>query len=86
MVSVPVDLNGRMDMEFLRDALEELYKKGRALYAVIAIIGSTEEGAVDPLADILALRSEYQAKGMSFLIHAGTLQNFWSDCYFQFFS
>lgn len=42
----------------------------RAVFAVCAIIGSTEEGAVDPLAEIVVLRKKYQAKGLSFLIHA----------------
>lgn len=32
-------------------------------------MGSTEEGAVDPLAEIIQLRKDYQKKGLSFLIH-----------------
>ena len=40
------------------------------MYQVTAIIGSTEEGAVDPLCEILALRRKYQAKGLSFNVHA----------------
>lgn len=39
------------------------------VYAVVAIMGSTEQGAVDPLADILNLRRKYQAKGLSFVVH-----------------
>ena len=39
------------------------------MYAVVAIIGSTEEGAVDPLGKILSLRREFQEKGLSFLVH-----------------
>lgn len=39
------------------------------VYAVVAIMGSTEQGAVDPLAEILALRSKYQAKGLSSVVH-----------------
>ena len=49
-----------------RDALDAQ----RAVYAVVAIIGSTEEGSVDPLDDILALRDEFAARGLSFLVHA----------------
>jgi glutamate/tyrosine decarboxylase-like PLP-dependent enzyme len=33
-------------------------------------MGSTEEGAVDPLHRILGLRQRFQAKGLSFLVHA----------------
>ena len=40
------------------------------MYAVTAIIGSTEEGAVDPLRGVLSLRREFQKKGLSFLVHA----------------
>ena len=32
-------------------------------------MGSTEEGAVDPLSKILSLRREFQEKGLSFLVH-----------------
>ncbi|KAF4616928.1 hypothetical protein D9613_008569 [Agrocybe pediades] len=70
MINVPVDQHGRMDPESLRRILDEHLRSRRAIYAVVAIIGSTEEGAVDPLAEILALRSEYQLKGLSFIVHA----------------
>lgn len=33
-------------------------------------MGSTEHGACDPLADLVDLRLEYEAKGLSFAIHA----------------
>ncbi|KAI0266860.1 PLP-dependent transferase [Gloeopeniophorella convolvens] len=69
-VNVPVDENARVGIDHLREKLEERFKKQQAVYAVVAIIGSTEEGAVDPLTDILALRKEFQAKGMSFVVHA----------------
>lgn len=44
---------------------------------VVAIIGSTEEGSVDPLAGIFKLRDESQAKGLSFLVHA---DGAWGGC------
>ena len=37
---------------------------------VVAAIGSTEESAVDPLADIIQLREELRLKGLEFEIHA----------------
>jgi glutamate/tyrosine decarboxylase-like PLP-dependent enzyme len=33
-------------------------------------MGSTEEGSVDRLSEILALREKFQARGLSFLVHA----------------
>lgn len=60
-----------MDKAALRSFIEERYQNQQAIYAIVAIIGSTEEGAVDPLDEIVALRMEYEQKGMTFLIHAG---------------
>ena len=70
MVDVPVDSNARIDIAKLREALWKRLKRKQAVYAIVAIIGSTEEGAVDPLDEILELREEFEAKGMTFLVHA----------------
>lgn len=70
MVDVPVDPFARVSIPHLREALEARFQKKQAVYAIVAVIGTTEEGAVDPLVDIIALRNEYQAKGMSFVVHA----------------
>ncbi|PPR01984.1 hypothetical protein CVT24_011111 [Panaeolus cyanescens] len=70
VVNVPVDEDARMDKAALRSFIEERYQKQQAIYAIVAIIGSTEEGAVDPLDEIVALKVEYEKKGMTFLIHA----------------
>jgi glutamate/tyrosine decarboxylase-like PLP-dependent enzyme len=50
--------------------LDERLKKQQAVYGVIAIIGSTEEGSVDPLDEIIKLRDEYYEKGLAFIVHA----------------
>lgn len=49
--------------------LEKAVNNKQALYAVVAIIGSTEQGAVDPLTEVLALRTEFQKRGLSFVVH-----------------
>jgi glutamate/tyrosine decarboxylase-like PLP-dependent enzyme len=54
----------------LEAQLKENLKNHQAVYAVVAIIGSTEEGCVDRLTEILALRKKFQAQGLSFLVHA----------------
>ena len=69
IVDVPVDLRARMDSKILRKMLEQAVATKQALYAVIAIMGSTEQGAVDPLTDILALRTEFEKQGLSFVVH-----------------
>jgi glutamate/tyrosine decarboxylase-like PLP-dependent enzyme len=50
--------------------LAESLKRQQAVYAVVVIMGTTEHGSVDPLSKVLALRTKYQRRGLSFLIHA----------------
>lgn len=69
VVDVPVDLAARMDPRKLDKMLAKALKEERAIYAVVAIMGSTEQGAVDPLVDIIDLRNKYQALGLSFIVH-----------------
>ncbi|KAH8205832.1 hypothetical protein TruAng_000108 [Truncatella angustata] len=70
VIGIPVDNGARVDLGELEKKLEQNLKKKQPVLAVVAIIGSTEEGAVDPLSSILALRKQFQAKGLSFLVHA----------------
>lgn len=72
MVNVQVDEDARMNVEYLRQGLDQCLLKQQAVYAVVAIVGSTEEGAVDPLDDIIKLRDEFLSRGMTFLVHAGS--------------
>ena len=53
-VAVPADAGGRMDL----DALEELLATGR-VGTVVLTAGTTGLGAVDPIAEALALRDRY---------------------------
>ena len=52
--AIPADRRGRMDM----NALEEELKRG-GVGTVVATLGTTAIGAVDPLPEILALRERY---------------------------
>jgi len=58
--SVPCDVKGRMDLE----ALSERLKRG-GVGTVVATIGTTSTGSVDPLPGILALREQF-----GFRVHA----------------
>jgi tyrosine decarboxylase/aspartate 1-decarboxylase len=58
--SIPTDARAKMDM----NALEDRLKRG-GVGAVVATMGTTAVGAVDPLGDILALRDRY-----GFRVHA----------------
>ncbi|KAH9946373.1 PLP-dependent transferase [Epithele typhae] len=68
--NVPVDTNARMNISSLRTLLQECLDTKRAVYSIVAVIGSTEEGAVDPLDEMVKLRDEFAAKGLSFIVHA----------------
>ena len=56
-VAIPTDAIGRMDL----NALEDRLKKGD-IGVVVATLGTTGLGAVDPLADILPLARKYGAR------------------------
>jgi tyrosine decarboxylase/aspartate 1-decarboxylase len=58
--TVPCDINGRMDI----DSLEEILKSGN-IGTVVATIGTTGAGAIDPLPRMLDLQKKY-----GFRIHA----------------
>ncbi|CAG8690205.1 36744_t:CDS:10, partial [Racocetra persica] len=60
--SIPVDNAARMDVKELDKVLFECVRNKQAVYAVVAIMGTTEQGACDPLADIVALRDRYQRR------------------------
>jgi len=70
IIGVPVDEQARMNCQALDILLAESVRCRQAIYAVVAIIGTTEHGSVDPLSKILALRRKYQKLGLSFLVHA----------------
>ncbi|KAE9396101.1 PLP-dependent transferase [Gymnopus androsaceus JB14] len=72
LISIRVNDGAHMDIVHLEEELNKcLYANPpRAIYAVVAIIGSTEHGACDPLADIVRLRKQFRKKGLTFVLHA----------------
>jgi glutamate/tyrosine decarboxylase-like PLP-dependent enzyme len=70
MLGISVDLEGRMDLDDLKMKLQKCLNNKQPVITVVAVIGTTEESAVDPLADILKIREEFRQKGLDFTIHA----------------
>jgi hypothetical protein len=70
LIDVAVDLDGRQDLLKLREILDGCLNAHKPVIAVVSVMGTTEESAVDPLDDILSLREEYRAKGLDFTVHA----------------
>ncbi|MBV9881321.1 MAG: hypothetical protein JO180_12530 [Gemmatirosa sp.] len=61
----------RMDVEDLERRIEQTVDQGRIPLCVVANIGTTEEGAVDPLHEIVNLRARLERdRRQSFWIHA----------------
>jgi glutamate/tyrosine decarboxylase-like PLP-dependent enzyme len=70
VIGIQIDQGARVNVDALDKHLESCVQNEQAIYAVVAIIGSTEEGCVDPLFKIIQLRDKYQAQGLSFVVHA----------------
>ena len=70
VVVVDVDENFRMDVADLERKIRRAVKDGCLPLAVIAIAGTTEEGAMDPVHEIVALRRKLESGiGTSFWLH-----------------
>lgn len=70
VISVQVDLDAHADLTSLRERLEDCRKNKRPVIANVAVIGSTEQNCVDPLAGILNLRKEFAKGNFTYPIHA----------------
>ena len=64
---IPLDEGFHMNVEELEERLAKLNAKKKYVAAVVAVLGTTEEGAVDPVEQILALRKRHAG---SFWLHA----------------
>jgi glutamate/tyrosine decarboxylase-like PLP-dependent enzyme len=70
MIDIAVDDDGRIDIDDLRAKLDACLAQKRPVISVVAVVGSTEESAIDPVAEVLALREEYRRQGLEFTVHA----------------
>ncbi|HEU4965360.1 MAG TPA: pyridoxal-dependent decarboxylase [Bacilli bacterium] len=70
LLPIHVDEDGRMRVDHLRDVLTTCLQERRPVLTVVAVLGTTEESAVDPLAEIVRLREEFAAQGLMFTLHA----------------
>ena len=50
----------------LKTTLEEMLRDLVPVVAIVAVMGTTEESAVDPLSDIFALRDDFRLKVILF--------------------
>ncbi|MGE0639938.1 MAG: aspartate aminotransferase family protein [Thermoanaerobaculia bacterium] len=70
LVHVPVDARFRMDTAALWSTLERLASSRTPVLAVVAVLGTTEESAVDRVDEILAVRRRAERElGLAFPLH-----------------
>ena len=65
-----VDRDARLDLEHVESTLYDMLRRRVPVLQAVAVIGSTEESAVDPLAGLLELRERFRGYGLNFAIHA----------------
>ncbi len=69
IVRVDTDDKFRMDPAALELAIRRSVEAGRVPLAVILAAGTTEEGAVDPIHEVMDLRARLERENISFWIH-----------------
>ena len=67
--AVEVNEQYRMDTEVLEKKIREYAAKGIPTLGVVGVVGSTEEGAVDDIHKIIAVRDKLAKEGINFYAH-----------------
>jgi len=82
--AVDMDQHFRLDPRALELSLEKIEKQGRIPFAVVGIVGTTEEGAIDPIQEILRVREVRERKrGQSFWLHIDAAWGGFLRCLFR---
>jgi tyrosine decarboxylase len=69
MVYIQVNDKYRMDIDVLKATIDKFVSEKTPILGVVTVVGTTEEGAVDEVHEIVKLREEYEKEGISFYIH-----------------
>lgn len=69
LVSVPVDDHYHTDINELEKLIRKYTDQHIPVLGVVAVVGSTEEGAVDNVDKIVALRKKLSKEGINFYLH-----------------
>eukprot|EP01116_Phalansterium_solitarium_P016074 TRINITY_DN3642_c0_g3_i1.p1 TRINITY_DN3642_c0_g3~~TRINITY_DN3642_c0_g3_i1.p1 ORF type:complete len:985 (+),score=379.04 TRINITY_DN3642_c0_g3_i1:102-3056(+) len=70
MWMVNVDSFGRLDLLWFEEYLKRCLRERIPIFSVVAVVGTTAEGVVDPVGSVLALREKYRKLGLDFYLHA----------------
>jgi glutamate/tyrosine decarboxylase-like PLP-dependent enzyme len=66
---VPVDGRFRADLGALREILDQCLRDRVPVIEMVSVMGTTEEGSVDALDEISAMRREFRKRGLEFFHH-----------------
>jgi tyrosine decarboxylase len=69
LISIPVDQRYRMDLTALQEVIDELVANKTPILALVGVVGTTEEGAIDDIAGMAALRERNATRGVNFYFH-----------------
>lgn len=69
LVELPLDAQYRIDVARFESVLHELDAARVPVMALVAVLGATETGSVDRLDRLMAVRSQFEARGLSFYTH-----------------
>nr|BAE02559.1 tyrosine decarboxylase [Latilactobacillus curvatus] len=69
VVPIPVDDNYRLGVNELEKTINMLVAEKTPILGVVAVAGSTEEGAVDPVDKVVELRNKLMKQGTYFYLH-----------------
>lgn len=71
MHTVPLDVYGRMDVAQLEAAIDGYIADKHPIISLVSVFGTTEEGNVDPLTEMVRLRDQkYRPANIDFVLHA----------------
>ncbi len=82
LIDIKVKNNYRVDIDQLKKTIDELAKKRIPILALIGVVGSTEEGAVDEIHDIIKLRQQCEKQGIAFYLHLDAAFGGYARCLF----
>jgi len=66
---IPVDSHFRTDVDALREILLRCANERRPVLALISVLGTTEEGAIDQIHRLVELQAEMRKRGLAFYHH-----------------
>lgn len=69
IISIKVDNNYRMDINTLKETIHDLTSKHIPILGLVAVVGTTEEGAIDYIDKIVKVKNDFSNKGINFYFH-----------------